>query len=166
MAFFTRKLAEETHILALETKRLAAETLQSVKAVREATEAEDRRHKDEFMPHIALEARDEILELAGKGILQRFTAVYAKNIGVGFAQQIAICQNNMSSTSCKFFVYPPPPALGVGDKMLLIAKEAGPNTTFLGVTLTYQDAFGNKFESMIPDGISPGTPYTARKLDA
>jgi len=118
---------------------------------------------DGFMPHIALQVRSEVLELAGPGIKQRFTSLYVKNIGVGFAQQVGVRNDNLPRGNL-FDKGVAPAALGVGEEVRLIAKDAADHETIMAVIVTYADAFGRQFETSMPNDITLASKYTWRRL--
>ena len=127
-----------TYFLARYTRDLAVETRDSLRVSRQALEderknrdAEDLRHMDGLMPHIAVEIRDEILELASPGEKQRFISLYAKNIGPGFAKNLDYSHLN-TPKGTQFFIFPVARALGSGDRVLIAAKDYSNAVTFMG----------------------------------
>lgn len=159
VAVATGFLALYTHDLAKETRESLALSKSAIQDERVARRAEDLRHMDGFMPHIALEPRSEILELAGRGLKTRFLALYATNIGAGFACNVQVSQGNVPNVP-RIFVYDPPTALGAGDRVILAAKEWSDNVAFMGYKMSYEDAFGREFESRIADNIVVGSRYS------
>ena len=138
VAIATGFLAFFTYDLAKETRQSLVLSRQGLDDERAARRSEEQRHMDGFMPHVALIAKEELLELAGQGIRQRFPALYLKNIGVGFAHNIRTGHLNAAKPN-EFYTYPPPIALGVGEEVLLAAKDTSNGITFMGYTVTYED---------------------------
>jgi hypothetical protein len=162
VAIATWFLARYTHVLAVETRDSLRISRQALEGEQAARNAEERRHMDSLMPHVALEVRDEILELAGAGRRQRFVSLYAKNIGPGFAQNIRSGHLNASDGS-QFFTFPLPIALASGERVLIAAKDWNKPTTFMGYSFDYEDAFGRRFKTTIADNVTIGSRYLWEK---
>lgn len=162
VAVATAFLARYTFDLAVETRNSLATSRQALEAERAARNAEDRRHMDSLMPHLALEVREEILELAGPGQRQWFVSLYAKNIGPGFAQNIRSGHFN-APNGAQFFILPLPIALAAGERVLIAAKDLNNPITFMGYTFDYEDAFGRQFKTMIANDVTIGSRYTWEK---
>jgi hypothetical protein len=150
-------VAIATGFLARYTYDLAKETRAGLELEREARKSEERRHMDGFMPRIALTVKNETLELFGQGIKQRFVALYAQNIGPGFAQNIRIEHQNIAQEK-RLWLGQMPIALEPGAELLLGANDVASALTFQSYKITYEDAFGRKFQSKIGD-IVPGARY-------
>ena len=158
VAVATAFLAKYTYDLAKETRKTINVSSEALNDERLARKVEESRHMDYFMPHIALLAREEILELSGRGIQQRFLALYAKNIGSGFARNISVAHANLPNAP-QFFVFNAPIALGAGEEVRLAARQAGNPITFMGYSMSYEDAFGRRFESRIRDNVNEAARY-------
>ena len=164
VAIATFALAWYTHDLAKETRQSLAISQQALDDERTARQAEDVRHMDGFLPHIALIPRDEVKDLAEPGLQTRYLSLYARNIGVGFAHNIRVSQSN-AGNAAQFIVRNPPIALAVGEEVLLAARAYGNNLTFMGFTLTYDDAFGRSFESRIANDIAVHSRYSWNRIE-
>lgn len=167
-AIASAAVAVATSVLAAYTASLAKQTIEGVKAAREAIAAEERRHMDGFMPHLRLDVRDvsekQTLE-GGLPIESRTIRLYVRNIGAGFAQNIRVGEN--LSVSPKVLKPRPPTALGVGEEALLAVKAwDAPKPSDAAFALTYQDAFGRDFESRSDNAFDVGAAYTWRRVEA
>jgi hypothetical protein len=163
VAIGTAILAWFTYGLAKETRRSLELAKNALDEERQEHQAEERRHMDTFMPHIALMVKYEKLELQGPGLAQLFVSLYMRNIGPGLAHNISVSHSNISNGT-QFFVYDAPTALGAKDDFLLAAKDAANQLTFMGYTVTYQDVFSRKFESQIPNDIKIYSRYTSQRV--
>jgi hypothetical protein len=161
LAYQTRGLAKETKRVADETARLSGETLESIRVAREAIAAEDRRHADGFLPHIAIRVKSGLFEY-DQGIRRRWVVVTAKNIGSGLAWRIEARHGN--ATTGEVVVSDPPTALAVGEEVELVRRFQEAHVDLLQYELTYEDTFGNRFQSSMGVGIRVGSRYDWRRL--
>jgi hypothetical protein len=166
MAVYTRTLATATRRLAEETRRLAEETLEGIKVTRQAIDAEDRRHMDSFMPHLRLEVRDvpeQGEKYVAPGALITFRPrtieLWVSNIGAGFAQKIRVDEGPERIEQER-----PPTGLGVDQQAQIFSRAFDPRAEIEGYHLTYEDAFGRSFESVIDGPITIGSRYRWRRL--
>jgi len=128
--------------------------------------AEDLRQKNAFIPHIVLEVREEQSERQSTGglltVTTRSIRLYARNIGAGFAQNIVA--ESHSTRSPALIEEVTPLALGVGEEVLLASKSVSGEGTLADYCLTYEDAFGRKFESRIEGVITRDSRYLWKPL--
>jgi hypothetical protein len=143
-----------TFAMALFTYDLAKKTGDSIKVAREAIAAEDVRQMNAAIPYLLLEVRDIPERPANEDdpgavpvpippkrfVVPRTIQLWVRNIGTGFAQNIVMDLGPVCTKSIS-----PPTALGVGQEAPLISQK--PDVAIPGVTLTYDDAFGRRFES-------------------
>jgi hypothetical protein len=165
-ACMSAAVAISTAVLAWFTYRLAKQTLESVRITRSAMVAEEDRHRDGFLPHLALELVEEEECVESAEIMTfriRLIRLYARNIGSGFAQDVHI---ESSSSTVPVEPTMPPPAVGVGDRIRLLSFSAEGIEMPADFSLVYRDAFGRPFASRIRGPLSVGSRYTWRRLDA
>ncbi len=119
---------------------------------------------DGFVPHIAIIIRvSQGVICEGTTFGAQTMQVYARNIGAGFAQKLSIETKNTRSQEI-MLPMAVPTALGVRDEAILLIRRH-PNATVMGLTITYEDAFGRKFESSIADDVRIGSQYKWKPLD-
>ena len=115
MAAKTGEVAAQTRALATETAQLARETVESVKVGRDAIDAEDRRHRDKFMPYVVITAQEEMFQTE-PGIIGRWLIVRARNIGARPA--VNIWTHHQNAGVHGIFPYPGPPVLATNQDVI------------------------------------------------
>lgn len=157
-AMFTLCLVIATSLLARYTWRLVKETHQEISA-------QEKRHMDSLLPHIALLVR--YIQRGKKGSADFYIAhqLIAKNIGPGFAQNIIIATPSIDvvgnyRVNC-------PTALSSGDRFIIAEQPFHPQGPHLeNISVKYFDAYGREFESFIEGKVYAGIAYSWREISA
>lgn len=148
----TQNLAAATNTVAAETQRLANATARSVAIAEQALE-----------PRIAIEYRDYFLPPS----MELRKGVYVRNAGHGTANSVHVESTNAGVGDLRMAPTPVPTTFTAGQEALVLFKHPQSMADITPITVTYQDVFGNRFESR-SDGpsIVPGSGYTFRRLGA
>jgi hypothetical protein len=153
--------------VAAATTALAYNTYLLAKESRLGRAAEELRHMNSFLPHLALQARETLEEDGSAGdvlVLQsRRLALYVRNIGAGFAKNIIVTDDS-DAAAPGLVKHDAPVALGVGEEALLAVHDVDTPAELRGYRVVYEDAFGRTFETVAPGTIVLGTRYTWRQL--
>jgi hypothetical protein len=173
VAVGTGILAAVTYILARETRDSLKVSRDALQSEQDARATEERRHMNGFMPHIAIEIRvgsvvvGRVLDSASRRFVEQASSamqIYARNIGAGFAQNVAFSNTNIPNDGIRMPLVRPT-AMATGDDRLLLSRLNTSNETIMGWTITYEDAFGRKFESSIANDVGIGSQYKWKRLD-
>jgi hypothetical protein len=149
-------------LVAFATLTLAWQTRKSTAQAREQMDAEQDRHMDSLLPHIALQVNFEI-EREKDGTKRTIHEVAARNVGPGFARDIQISEPDIPNVGN--YIVDPRTALASGDEFVIARQEFDPDGPHLhDISVEYKDAFGRRFRSSLSGLIAPGQHYRWERL--